>query len=144
MLNGGPVSCYSKKQVTVAFSLTKAEYVVLTLIAKETTWLRLLLIEIGLLNKDGQYAEIKVAKSTRTEQIKDNTLGQEEKVSSRILTSIAILAAPANLSTSLSLKDDNQGSIALVHNLVFHAQTKHIDIQNHYICDKVTIRKIDL
>ncbi len=117
----------------------------LTLAAKEATWLRLLLTEVDLLDKDGQYAEIKVTKSKGTEQIRDDIARQEGEVpSSRILTSIAALTTPANPSTSLPLKGDNQGSIALAHNTVFHAQTKHIDIQHHYICDKVTAGRINL
>lgn len=58
MLNGGPVSCYSKRQAIVALLSTEAEYMALIVVAKEATWLRLLLIEAGLLDKDGQYAEI--------------------------------------------------------------------------------------
>ena len=69
MLNGGPVSWCSKRQATVALSSTEAEYVALTLAAKEATWLRLLLTKIGLLDEDGQYAVIKVAQSTGTKQI---------------------------------------------------------------------------
>lgn len=49
MLNGGPVSWCSKRQATVALSSTEAEYIALTLAAKEATWLRLLLTELGLL-----------------------------------------------------------------------------------------------
>lgn len=61
MLNGGPVSWCSKKQPTVALSSTEAEYIALTLAAKEATWLRLLLTELGLLQPDQQYALIKVS-----------------------------------------------------------------------------------
>lgn len=44
----------------------------------------------------------------------------------------------------MSLKGDNQESIALSHNSVFHARTKHIDIQHHYIRDEVASSRIDL
>lgn len=37
ILNGGPVSWCSKRQPTVALSLTEAEYIALTLAAKEAT-----------------------------------------------------------------------------------------------------------
>ncbi len=49
MLNGGLVSSCSKRQPTVALLSTKAEYIALTLAAKEATWLRLLLRKLGLL-----------------------------------------------------------------------------------------------
>lgn len=32
----------------------------------------------------------------------------------------------------------------MVHNLVFHSRTKHIDIQHHYIRDEVALRRIEL
>lgn len=44
----------------------------------------------------------------------------------------------------IPLKGDNQGSIALAHNPVFHSRTKHIDIQHHYICDEVAAQRIQL
>lgn len=39
MLNGGPVSWCSKRQPTVALSSIEAEYIALTLAAKEATWM---------------------------------------------------------------------------------------------------------
>lgn len=44
----------------------------------------------------------------------------------------------------MSLKEHNQGFMALAHNLVFHVCTKYIDMQYYYIKDKVTSSKIDL
>lgn len=154
MLNGGPVSGWgSKRQATVALSSTEAEYVGLTLAAKEATWLRLLLTEIGLLHEEGQYAVINVAQGSKgTEQIKADDAGQEGEAPSMTLTSNAAPTASAPLppltsndsSLLLLLKGDNQGSIALAHNPVFHARTKHIDIQHHYIRDEVAAGRIDL
>ncbi len=156
MLNGGPVSWCSKRQATVALSLTEAKYVALTLAAKEVTWMRLLLTEVGLLDKEGQYKEIKVIQgSEESEQIKTDAAKQEGEAPSSPLTSNAALAPKDNLlpsstplsslsqasnslansslasndPTPLSLKKDNQWSIALAHNPVFHESTKHIDIQ---------------
>lgn len=48
MLNGGPVSWRCKRQSNVVLSLAEAEYIALTLAAKEATWL--LLTELGLLD----------------------------------------------------------------------------------------------
>jgi len=39
---------------------------------------------------------------------------------------------------------DNQGAIALAHNPEFHARTKHIAIQEHYVREKVTTGEIEL
>jgi transposase InsO family protein len=39
---------------------------------------------------------------------------------------------------------DNQGSMALAHNPEFHARTKHIAIQEHYIREKVASEEIQL
>ena len=44
----------------------------------------------------------------------------------------------------ISLKSNNQGSIALAYNLVFYLRTKHINIEHHYIHDKVASKKIHL
>ena len=43
-----------------------------------------------------------------------------------------------------TLNGDNQGAIALPHNPEYHARTKHIDIQYHFIRDLVTTEKIYL
>ena len=58
MMNNGPISWCSKKQTSVALSSTEAEYMALTLAAKEATWLRLLLTELGLLDEGNQHAKI--------------------------------------------------------------------------------------
>lgn len=150
MLNGGPVSWCSKRQATVALSSIEAEYVALTLAAREATWMRLLLTEIGLLDEDGQCAMIKVAKgSPGTEQIKADAAGQEGEVVNTLTSNAPLTASSTSNTTStaptpLSLKGDNQGSIALAHNPVFHARTKHIDIQHHYIRNEVASGRIDL
>ncbi len=123
MLNGGPVSWCSKKQATVALSFAEAEYIALTLAAKEATWLQLLLTKLGLLQLDQQHALIKVSEhNTSVHAIqKDLALnrgGEGESAEGEKQTSQIVI----------SLKGDNQRSIALAHNPVFHLRTKHIDI----------------
>ena len=44
----------------------------------------------------------------------------------------------------IKIKGDNQNSIALAKNPVLHTQIKHIDIQYHYICVKVSSGQISL
>ena len=127
MLNGGPVNWCLRRQATVALSSTQAEYIALTLAAKEATWLRFFLTELGLLEVNDQHAEINVRQvNTGVKTLKEN---------------IAQLPPRGD---SINMKGDNQGSITLADNLVFHAQTKQIAIQQHYIRDKVSVRKINL
>ena len=39
--------------------------------------------------------------------------------------------------SSTVLKCDNQGAIQLVYNLVYHSNTKHLNLDAHYICGLV-------
>jgi len=39
---------------------------------------------------------------------------------------------------------DNQGCIALEKNPMHHSRTKHIDVQHHFICEKVESEVINL
>ena len=52
MLNNAPISWCSRRQQTVALSSTEAEYMALTLAAKETIWIRLLMTKLGLMQDD--------------------------------------------------------------------------------------------
>jgi hypothetical protein len=89
-INGAPISWTSKRQPTVALSSTEAEYMALTQAAKEATWLRRLLSDLG---------------------------------------------HPQENATVIN--EDNQGAIQLARNPVHHQRTKHIDIQHHYIRERV-------
>lgn len=138
MLNGGPVSWCSKKQATVALSSTEAEYIALTLAAKEATWLRLLLTELGLLQPDRQHALIKVSEHNASVRAIHEDLVFERGGESEVTVGKSKDVEPV----FIPLKGDNQGSIALAHNPVFHSRTKHIDIQHHYIRDEVASKRI--
>ena len=46
--------------------------------------------------------------------------------------------------TPTTIFEDNQGCIALAKNPAYHAKTKHIDIQHHFIREKVEDKEIDL
>ena len=39
---------------------------------------------------------------------------------------------------------DNQSTIQMTKNLEFHAQTKHINVQYHYICEQVASDKVQV
>jgi hypothetical protein len=42
------------------------------------------------------------------------------------------------------LKCDNQSSIKLAHNPIYHVRTKHIEIQHHFVREKIHSKEIDL
>ena len=42
------------------------------------------------------------------------------------------------------LKCDNQSSIKLTHDSIYHARTKHIEIQHHFVREKIHSKEIDL
>lgn len=137
ILNGGCVSWCSKRQPTVALLSTEAEYITLTLAAKEATWLRLLLTELGLLQPNKQHALIKVSKgNTCAKKIHGNKVQDIERGGGNKSNSDKSIVIP--------LKGNNQRSIALAHNPVFHSRTKHIDIQHHYIRDEMASKRIEL
>ncbi len=152
-LNGGLISY----QAVVALSSTEAEYVALSLAAREATWLRLLLTELGLLQPDQQFAEIRVHESNKcvdailppAKQYRRPDNGQEIAHEQKSLpqTGAVIPDLPdiiQSSSTSINLRGDHQSSIALANNPVLHTRTKDIDIQHHYIRNEVTIRRINL
>lgn len=112
MLNGGLVSWCSKKQPIITLSSTKADYIALSLAAKKATWLCLLVTELGLLQSDQKDALINVFEQNTSTHTNQNNL--------KIMCTERKIVIP--------LKDDNQKSIVLAHNLVFYSRTKHIDI----------------
>lgn len=60
------------------------------------------------------------------------------------MASKAISIDPSNSHKVISLKSDNQGSIALTYNPIYYAKKKDIDIQYHYIRGKIAARQINL
>ena len=42
------------------------------------------------------------------------------------------------------IKCDNQSTIKLAHNPVYHARTKHIEIQHHFVTEKTLSKDIEL
>ncbi len=140
MLNGGPISYASKKQAVVALSSTEAEYVALSLAAREVTWLRLLLTELRLLKPHDQFADIHIDENNKCAEaiLSPNSTLYPERIpdQSQVTTS--------SQNSSIDINGDNQSSIALAKNPVLHTRTKHIDIQHHYIRDEVTSKRINL
>ncbi|KAJ7295085.1 hypothetical protein O6H91_Y213600 [Diphasiastrum complanatum] len=91
-------SCFSwpsKKQSTIALSTTEAEYKTMCSVAQEAIWLRQILEEVGMKQKN-----------------------------------------PTTLHSA------SQSGIQLAKNPVFHARTKHIEIQYHFIRERLLSREI--
>ncbi len=93
----GAVSWNCKRQPTIAFSTTEAEYMATSQCTKEAIWLRKLMADVGLV-QDG----------------------------------------------ATTIMCDNQGCIALAKNPTHHSRTKHIDIQHHFIQEKLESGEIGL
>ncbi len=54
------------------------------------------------------------------------------------------LTCDVEYSQTIMIYEDNQSVIALIKNSQFHARIKHIDIQNHFIKEKMIEEFIDL
>lgn len=117
-----------KKKPTVALFSTKAKYITLILIAKEIIWLQQLFIKLGFLQPNKQHALIKVSQSNICVPNIQQNLGiacKGEKESG--IKNIERIKGEEKPRVIL-LKGNNQKSITLAHNPVFHIKTKHIDI----------------
>ena len=76
---------------------------------------------------------------TEAEYIALCSASQETVWLNRLLTDIK---APPQ--TPILIKEDNQGTIAVVNNPISHKRTKHIDIKFHYVCEAFEDNVIDL
>lgn len=111
--------------------MIKREYVTLTFLIKEATWIKLLLIKIDLINKKSQYTKIKVLQRIqKVKQIKAKVIREKKKRSlkryfwtSNVIASnkncfflilLFSLLLSSNILTTLILsKNNNQGLITL-------------------------------
>lgn len=97
----------SRKQNSVATSTTQAEYMALSIYAKEGLWISQLLRDIGLSKYlGGDTGPVKIVESKDREE-----------------------ASPAQL------KGDNQAALTLVKDAHIHDLSKHIDVAYHHIRD---------
>ena len=69
-------------------------------------------------------------------------LSQTTREAIWLRTLLAELNYPQEGATTLF--EDNQSAIALAKNPVHHARSKHIDIQHHYIREKIESKEIDI
>jgi hypothetical protein len=93
-LFGGEISWMIKRQVVVALSTTKVEYMATTLTNKDSVWLQTLCLAIA--------------------------LGQQE----------------------VRLYFNNRSVIFLEKNPTYHSNTKHIDVQYHFVRDMVEEKNV--
>jgi KUP system potassium uptake protein len=91
MMGGGAISWSSKRQPTIALSMTKAKYMISTQATKEAIWMTKLMKKLGYM--------------------------KEKK--------------------AMVIQCDNQGAISLTKNPMQHVQTKHIDVQHHFVRERV-------
>ena len=104
---GRPVSWVSRKQKSVTTSTTEAEYIALSICAKEGLWISQLLRDLGLTIFIGNYLK-------RVSIIEDKAYEA---------------ASPTQI------KGDNQAALALVGNKYIHNRSKYIDVNYHNIRD---------
>lgn len=135
----------------MALFSTETKYITLIFVVKKVTWLWLFLIKLGFLKLNNQHVKINIKEGNSSAntllksiliQEGKNFKGewQSRKVNKKHYTAREKL----NLITPIFLRGDNQGSITLAHNSVFYSQIKYINIQYHYIRDKVVASRINL
>lgn len=120
-LAAGPISWASKCQPTISDSTTKAEYKALSEATKEAVYLRRLLLELGSLPA----LLVPVG-------CKDSTI--QSDLSNAHIPTIH----------DVHLNCDNQGSIRLAQNPIFHARTKHIEAKHHFVRERILEGEVSL
>lgn len=117
---GSTITWSSKRQSTVSQSTTEAEYRALSEGAREGVFLRRLLAELHF-----------IPAQTMDLHCQDTTL-----------LSHLSHSVPTSHDSHLTLHCDNQGSINLAKNPIFHARTKHIELQHHYVRERLLAGEI--
>jgi hypothetical protein len=62
----------------------------------------------------------------------------------RLLNEITDNLEPNRSPTATIIYGDNQGSIALAKNPVFHGRSKHVDVQHHFVREKVASGELEV
>lgn len=119
---------------------TEAEYVALSLAAREITWLKLLFTKLELLKPYDQFVDIHIDENNKYAEVilSSNSTLYLECIPSQSQVPIS------SQNSSIEIKGDNQSFIALAKNLILYIQIKHIDIQDHYNWDEVISKRINL
>jgi hypothetical protein len=106
-LAGGSIIWQSKRHVTISRSSTESEYVALSNCSQEAVWLGRLLEELGMTDQ----LHIPVAHPSSTCQ------------------------ADLHKVVTIPVSCDNQSSLKLAKNPVFHARMKHIEVCHHFVLE---------
>lgn len=109
---GGTITWSSKRQPIVSQSSTEAEYRELSEGAREAVFFRQLIHELWFI------PQVQAILSCSD---------------SEVLSNLSQAGTSTSLGSHLNLFCDNQGSINLAKNPIFHARTKHIEVQHHFI-----------
>jgi hypothetical protein len=115
MMGLGPITWQSKRQDPVSRSSTESEYRALSDGAQEAVWIKRLFSELG---NDTQAIKMQAHDQRMLEEL--------------------------HRGGSLQILCDNQGSIRLAKNPIYHARTKHIEIHHHFIRERVLEGEISL
>ena len=116
-LGSAAITWSSKRQPTVALSTCEAEYIGQTQAAKEAIWLSGLLNELDTPGMPTNIGEALVAYG---------------------------VAEPAYCLAATVIYCDNQGAQALAKNPTNHSRMKHMDLQHHFVREKVAEGRIQL
>jgi hypothetical protein len=116
-LGGSIVDWASKRQKTAALSSCEAEYMSVASTLQSIMWLQSILGEIGFTEVDSSHSQSHTH-ATRT--------------SSSLVT------------RTPTLFNDNQSTIAMSTNDVYHQRTKHIDLRYHFVREAVAAEKVRL
>src|SRR5665647_73390 len=116
-LGGSIVDWASKRQKTAALSSCEAEYMSVASTLQSIKWLQSILGEIGFTEVDSSHSH------SRT---------HAKRTSSSLVT------------RTPTLFNDNQSTIAMSTNDVYHQRTKHIDLRYHFVREAVADKKVRL
>jgi phosphopantetheinyl transferase (holo-ACP synthase) len=71
-------------------------------------------------------------------------IAQAHAVKEALWLCLFVSKIPNELAQAIMINSDNQGAIALSKDNKFHSQTKHINIQYHFICEAVEDVKVSV
>jgi hypothetical protein len=111
---GMSITWQSKRQPTVSRSSTELEYIALSTGTHEAVWLTRLLADLN-----------------------SPTILPFHHIGRQVHSNL-------QATTSIPMHYDNQSTLKLAKNHVFHARTKHIEVHHHFVCERLLGGEIKL